>query len=305
MINQVSFPVAPQARRVPEIPPADQKLRVVIDSDAKNEVDDQWALALAILSPERFEIEGFVGANFDNAWGGPGSPAASAEEIATVLEKAGMADRWPIYEGSDPMRYQFAPSPSEGVDFIVDRARAGTPEDPLWVIGLGAATDMASAILQAPDIVDRVVAFWHLRTRWPEKCYNFNVFGDVRAARMLFHSPLSFVLFDTGTYLRCSMEESAERVAPHGKLGRYLHEYRHRQAWYASPTKGFFDLGDIAALVDPDLACWDEVDCPKVDWDLSYRHTGDMGRILRCYHVDRDRTFGLLYRKLREAFPAS
>jgi len=32
---------------------------VIIDSDAKNEIDDQWAIGLAILSPERFEIEGF------------------------------------------------------------------------------------------------------------------------------------------------------------------------------------------------------------------------------------------------------
>ena len=58
-------------RSVPAIPPKGRRMRVVIDSDAKNEIDDQWALALAILSPERFEIEGFVGANFDNQRGGP------------------------------------------------------------------------------------------------------------------------------------------------------------------------------------------------------------------------------------------
>jgi hypothetical protein len=35
------------SRRVPEIPPRHEKLRVVIDSDAKNEIDDQYATALA------------------------------------------------------------------------------------------------------------------------------------------------------------------------------------------------------------------------------------------------------------------
>jgi hypothetical protein len=146
--------------------------------------------------------------------------------------------------------------------------------------------------------VDRVIAFWHLRTRWPEKCYNFNVFGDVRAARLLLHSPLSFVLFDTGTYLRCPMEESERRVKPYGELGRYLHEYRHRDPWFANPRKGFYDLGDIAALVDPTLACWEETPCPAVNWDLRYQFEGTLGTILRCYHVDRDRTFGLLYDRL-------
>ena len=89
--------------------------------------------------------------------------------------------------------------------------------------------------------MDRVVVFWHFRTRWPEKCYNFNVFGDPRAAKLIFHSPLSFVLFDTGLYLRCPMEESERRVAPHGELGRHLHEFRYERSGFQSPKKGFFD----------------------------------------------------------------
>ncbi len=294
----MQFDIEPKDRKVPVIPPRGERMRVVIDSDAKNEIDDQWAIALAILSPERFEIEGFVGANFENRWGGPEGVEQSVREIEKVLKKAGMAGRWPVKHGSHPMQYQFAPAESEGVDFIIERAMAGSPEDPLWVVGLGASTDMASALLKEPRILDRVVAFWHFRTRWPVKCYNFNVYGDVRAARLLFHSPLSFVLFDTGTYLRCSMEESERFVRPYGELGAYLHEYRHRHPGFTSPKKGFFDLGDIAALLDPDLASWAVEDCPEVDWDLEYRFTGTMGSILRCYHVDRDRTFQLLYDRL-------
>jgi len=298
----VRFELDPKDRKVPRIPPKGQRIRVLIDSDAKNEIDDQWAIALAILSPKRFDIEGFVGANFDNQRGGSDGVGKSVREIQTVLEKAGMAGKWPVKHGSHPMQYQFVPSESEGVDSIIERAMAGPPEDPLWVVGLGAATDMASAFLKEPRIVDRVVVFWHFRTRWPEKCYNFNVVGDVRAARLIFHSPLSFVLFDTGTNLRCPMEESERFVAPYGELGKYLHEYRHNSPWFMDPHKGFYDLGDIAALLDPELACWEETDCPEVDWDLDYRFKGTMGSILRCYHVDRDRAFALLYEKLRACF---
>ena len=298
----MSSEIDPRDRKIPQIPPKGQRLRLLIDSDAKNEIDDQWAIALAILSPERFEIEGFVGANFDNQRGGPDGVQKSVREIETVLGKAGMAGRWPVKHGSHPMCYQFEPSESEGVDYIIERAMAGSVEDPLWVVGLGAATDMASAYLKEPRIVDRVIVFWHFRTRWPEKCYNFNVIGDVRAARLIFHSPLSFVLFDTGTYLRCPMEESERSVASYGALGRYLHEYRYSSPGFMSPRKGFYDLGDIAALVDPSLACWEETQCPEVGWDLSYQFKGTLGSILRCYHVDRDRTFSLLYDKLRTAY---
>lgn len=296
------FSKEPKQRSVPQIPSRDKKLRVVIDTDAKNEIDDQWAIALTILSPERFDIQGFVGANFDNSRGGRQGIAASVKEIKTVLDLAGMADRWPVYAGSHPMQYQFEPSESEGVDFIIDCAMRSSPQDPLWVIGLGAATDIASAILKAPAIIDRIIAFWHFRTHWPEKCYNFNVIGDVRAARLVFHSPLSFALFDTGTYLRCPMEESAIQVAPYGALGAYLHDYRLTDPYFMRPEKGFFDLGDVAALLDPDIACWEVEQCPEVGWDLSYHFTGNLGSILRCYHVDRDATFKLLYDRLHKVF---
>ena len=288
----------PKTRKVPVIPPVDRSIRILIDADAKNEIDDQYAIALAIASPDRFRIEGFVGANFDNERGGVDGVRKSVDEINLVLDKAGMKGKWPVLHGSDPMRYQREPSESEGVEFIIDRAMASTPGDPLWVVGLGASTDIASAYLKAPEIADRIVVFWHFRTRWPEKCWNFNVFGDVRAARTVFHSPMSFVLFDTGTYLRVSMEETERELRPLGALGEYLHEYRKASPRWTTTEKGFFDLGDIAALADPAIACWEQTPCPEVGWDLQYRFTGNMGEILRCYHIDCPATFRLLFDRM-------
>ena len=287
-------------RVLPKIPPKGKRIRVIFDTDTKNEIDDIWAMALAVLAPERFQIEGFVAANFDNRRpeAGPDSVEASAREVETILAKAGLAGKYPIKRGSAPMRYQYEPSESEGVDFIIARAMASTPEDPLWVVGLGAATDIASAYLKEPRIAERVRVFWHFRTRWPKQCWNFNVIGDVRAARIVFHSDLAFVLFDTGTHLSCPMEFSQQFVSC-GPLGRYLHEYRLESTYYRRPDKGFFDLGDIAALIDPDLASWEVVDGPEVDWDLTYKHTQRKGKILRCYDIDRKKTMQLLYHRLK------
>jgi hypothetical protein len=47
------------------------------------------------------------------------------------------------------------------------------------------------------------------------------------------------------------MEESEKTVRPHGELGRYLHDYRLTDDYFMEDKKGFFDLGDIAAMVDP------------------------------------------------------
>jgi purine nucleosidase len=287
-------------RSIPVIPPKGEKLRVVIDSDAHNEIDDVWAVALALLSPERFQIEGFVAANYDNEnlGAGPRSVETSANTIDDLLRKTGLAGKIPVKFGSPPMRYQFEPVESEGVDFIIEKAMASTPEDPLWLIGLGAATNIASAYLKEPRIAERTIIFWHGRTEWPQRAMNFNVIGDVRAARMLFHSDLSFVLFDTGGHLFCPMEES-EQWVEFSELGRFLHEFRFQNQWYQSPTKGFYDLGDIAALLDPDIATWEIASCPEVMWDLAYRFSNRKGRILRCSDVDRDKTFELLRQKLK------
>ncbi|MBT3194064.1 MAG: hypothetical protein HN341_16090 [Verrucomicrobia bacterium] len=71
---------------------------------------------------------------------------------------------------------------------------------------------------------ERMNVLWHFRTRWPEKCFDFDVFGDVRAAKTVFHSALPFVLFDTGTYLRAEMVETEKHLKPCGRLAEYLHD---------------------------------------------------------------------------------
>jgi inosine-uridine nucleoside N-ribohydrolase len=293
----------PTQRKVPVIPPREQRIRLLIDSDAKTELDDQWAISLAILSPERFDIEGFVGATYRKPDFGLNPVEASAQEIELVLEKAGFAGRWPVKRGSHPLQYSWAPTESEGVDFIIERAMAGSAENPLWIMGQGPATDIAAALLIEPRIVDRVVAFWHLRTQWPVRCTNPNVYADVRAARNLFSSPLSFVLCDAGTYLYCSPAESERMVKPYGALGAYLHEYRYtRPEQFMKEKTPFVGLASVAALIDPSPGAWDVTECPEVEWDLSYRFKGTLGSILRLYHVDRERTYALLYDRLRKYY---
>lgn len=286
-------------RQVPEIPPCGERIRVIIDTDAACEIDDLYAIALAVLAQERFEIEGFVAAHFGDA-GGPDGVEKSLAAIQTVLDRAGMAGRFPVKRGSHPLQYSTEPEDSEGVDFILQRASAKVDDRPLWIISLGACTDVACAYLKRPEIADRVVVFWHGRTQWPDKAWNFNAYNDLKAVRILFSSNLPLILFDTGTELYCPMDESEREIKPHGRLGGYLHEFRYRNAYFQSPKKGFFDLGDIAAIIDPSLVQSEVVAAPSVNWDMLYNHRQTHGRMLRIHQIDRDGTFALLYARLRE-----
>jgi purine nucleosidase len=278
-------------------PPAGP-VRVIIDLDAANEVDDQYALALALGFPEKIRIEGLVAAHFGDAGGSAGIEKSYAE-ILRILEKAGMSGRFPVKRGADPLQYRDRIPANEGVDFIIEKAKASTPEDPLWLVLLGPATNAAAALLKEPGIADRLVVFWHGRTQWPVRCWNFNAYNDIRAARLLFELPCRFILFDTGTHLRIPMEETQRRFAPLGPLGAYLHEIRNQKPWYASPGKGFFDLGDIAALADPSCVRWERVEAPGVDHDLRYDFARKNGEIVRIYHVETEPAFNLLEQALR------
>jgi purine nucleosidase len=289
---------------VPKIPPKGEKIKVLIVSDATNEIDDVWAISLALLYPERFEIVGFVGSNYDHTHSGigPKSVGMSVREINRILARAGMPRGYPVMHGAHPMQYEFMPSKSEGVDFIVEQALLCSPENPLWVVGLGSATDLASAYLTNPTIARRVVMFWHARTEntWPHRAHNYNIKGDMHAARMMFHAPFPLVLFDTGTHLYAGpIEETNEYVRPYGPLGEYLYEYRLKNSYYLDPKKGYFDLGDIAALLDPDIATWEEIDCPRVTYYMDYDFKNTNGKILRCKYVDRDKTFQYFYDGLK------
>ena len=276
---------------------------MIIDADAANEVDDQYAIALALGNPQRIRLEGFVAAHFGDAGGSKGIDRSFAE-IETLLEKAGMQGRFPIKRGADPLQYRDRIPENEGVDFILEKARASSPEDPLWLVMLGPATDGAAALLKDSTIADRIIIFWHGRTQWPVRAWNFNAYNDVRAVRILFELPCRLVLFDTGTYITAPMEQTKERIAPLGPLGAYLHEIRNRRPAWESPMKGFFDLGDVAAIVDPSTVRWQTVDAPQVDHDLRYDFSRNRGPIIRIYHVETEPTWRLLEDALR-SLPAS
>jgi purine nucleosidase len=280
-------------------PPPPGPLRVIIDTDAANEIDDQYAMSLAFGFPERVHLEGIVAAHFGLSGGSAGIEKSYAE-AQRVIERAGLAGKVPLKKGSDPLVYRDRVPPSEGVDFIIEVAKSATPESPLWLVLLGPATDAAAVLLKEPSIADRMIVFWHGRTQWPLRCWNFNAYNDIKAAQVVFELPCRMVLFDTGTYLTISKEESERRFAGVGQLGKYLQEIRSRQPGYLSPKKGFFDLGDTAALVDPAAVRYERTEAPTVDHDLRYDFTRTHGEIVRIYHVERDRSFDLLEEALHK-----
>lgn len=281
------------------LPPVETKLRIVIDSDAANEIDDLYAIALAIHAPERFNIEGFVATHFAQHTGRQ-SIERSYDVLSELLKLAGKADHYRVVKGGDPIAYLDEPSDSEGARLIIELAHAGSPNDPLWVLGLGAATNLASALLIDPTIIPKVRYIYHARSEWswPERSEQFNVGGDIRAARVLLESGVPLVWFDTGTRLTCPMQETEKRLLPLGGLPAFLHEYRYRNPKYQSENKGFFDLGDIAWIMQPEVCLTEIVGVPHMDWKMVFSHQGDLGQMRRVFEVSPEPVWKLFFERL-------
>jgi len=137
------------------IPDPSKKVRVILNTDAKNEADDQYAIVHTILTP-LFELHGIIPAHFGDRRG-PGSLQASHDEVLKLLDLMDLKGRIPVHAGAEKwLPDEKTPVPSEGSALIIGEALKDDPR-PLHVAFLGPLTDMASALLEKPAIAERNV----------------------------------------------------------------------------------------------------------------------------------------------------
>ena len=115
--------------------PENKRVRVIVDTDCKNEADDQFALAHHLMTP-RFDVRGIVAAHFDgNAreYGRGNTEQASYDEIGKILDLMDLRGKYPVYHGV-PCALQDPNTPldAEGVQFIIEEALRAD-ERPLYI----------------------------------------------------------------------------------------------------------------------------------------------------------------------------
>ncbi|CAN5614017.1 nucleoside hydrolase [soil metagenome] len=130
-------------------------LRVVLDCDTANEVDDQFAIAHALgLPPGTLDVRGVVSVHNTTAHG-PSSRDIYQEEAERMVALCGPDA--PCIPGAErPMESRSSPVKSEGLDFLVEEARS----EPLTIIATGPATDVASLVSCAPEVRENLRVVW-------------------------------------------------------------------------------------------------------------------------------------------------
>jgi len=290
-----------------KLQPPEHPVDVVLDTDAYNEIDDQFAIAYLLRSSDRLHTKALYAAPFFNS--NAASPAdgmeRSYQEILHLLQLMKLEGQVPVFRGSENyLPDETTPVVSAAAQDLARRAMNYTAEAPLYVVAIGAITNVASALLLNPAIADRIVIVWlggH-SLHW-DHTKEFNMKQDVAAARVVFNCSAPLVqlpCMGVVSEFRLSEPELRHWLLGKNELCTYLAQHAIDAVTYAvgKPwTRIIWDVTAVAWLLGGFTR--DRIlPRPIPEYDNTY--TIDQSRPLFCYvnHIRRDALADDLIRKL-------
>ena len=289
--------------------PFEYTVRVITDTDAKNEADDQFEIVHSLLTP-RFDNIGIIAAHF-GIQKSISSMEDSYDEITHLLDLMKM-DKSLAYRGAKhALPDDNTPVCSKGSELIIEEAMKDDNR-PLFVTCLGPLTDIASAYLKEPRIADRLTVIWIGGNSYPDGGEEYNLGNDVKAANIVFKSDIPLWQVPRNVYQKMlvSVAELECRVKPNGDIGKYLftqlEEYQYKK--FTNPVKRTTKTGEQWCLGDSPavgLLLYDHpysyewLPAPDITSDMRYIHNGK-NRNIRVYN-DIDSRFIIedFYSKLK------
>ncbi|MBQ7839668.1 MAG: nucleoside hydrolase [Lachnospiraceae bacterium] len=287
------------------------KVDVVIDTDTFNEIDDQFAISYLLASSDKLNLKALYAAPFFNSHSESPKDGMekSYDEILRLLELTGRQEFIPVtYKGSeDYLPDENTPVVSDAARNLIERAMTYSPEAPLYVIAIGAITNVASALLLNPEIAERLVIVWlggHGREYHNNK--EFNLIQDVAAARVLFKSGAPVVQLPCKgvvSEFSVSVAEMERYLLGKNALCDFLvKRVKDEVASYAEGlvvSRVLWDVTTVAWLLNDNdrfmLTRLASLPVPEYDGLCAYDHS----RLIQyVYHINRDQLVTDLFMKL-------
>ena len=281
--------------------------RAVLDTDTFNEIDDQFAVVHALLAPSQIRLEALYAAPFHNelSTGPADGMRKSYDELRRLLDRL-PADT-PVFEGSTAwLPGPDTPVPSPAATDLIARAATASKDDPLYVLTIGAPTNVASAVLTEPSIADRIVIVWlgGNPSGWPD-ALEFNAEQDLHATHVLLDGPAPLVHIpcrNVAEHLRTTRTEIEAYVRSAGPIGAYLADiYAGHVPDSPGRSKVIWDLAVVAWLIEPSWVPTAVVHSPLLTPAGTWSHDPRRHLIREAYAVDRDAIFADLFTRLAAA----
>ena len=280
---------------------------MVLDTDTYNEIDDQFALVYALLSMENFNIKAVYAAPFSNSRADNPTKGMelSYEEILRILDKMNIDPEGFAFMGSKKyLSKDLQPEASPATDDLIDRAMRHTSEDPLYVVPVGAITNIANAILLKPEIARNIVVIWlggHAHD-WPNT-REFNMRQDKAAANVILDSGVPFVQYPcmgVVSEFHTTVPEMEHYLKGRNEISDYLLQifkdyHEDHFAW----SKVIWDMTAVSYLVNRDWSPSHLVHAPRVSELDTYSFDNNRHMIRKVYHVRRDAIWKDFFTKIQ------
>jgi inosine-uridine nucleoside N-ribohydrolase len=296
-----------------KLTPPTGKVNAVIDSDTYNEIDDQFAVAYALRSTDKMNIEAVYAAPYlnDRSTSAGDGMRKSHEEILRILKRLNVESAGFAFTGSP----NFMTAANKPVDSPAARdliAKAGRSRtEPLYVITIGAPTNVSSAILMEPKIKDSIVVVWlgGQPFSWPT-AREFNLMQDLHASRVLYDSGVPLVNVPTvnvSEHLRSTTHEIDHFLKGKTPIADYLATEFTTYAKTQTKDPAFayskviWDISAVAWLIEPKWVPSMLAPSPMLTDDMKYRSQAGRHMVRVATGCNRDRIFNDMFQKLTRA----
>jgi len=308
--GRISFPDLEPAFRREKLALPQGRIRAVLDTDTFNEVDDQFAVSMAMLAPEKFDMRAITAAPFFNtkSSGPADGMEKSYQELLRLMNLLHHPAENFIFRGSQSyLPDRNTPVDSPAARRIIELAQEAEKDGvTLYVLAIGAITNVASALLMAPEIVRNTVVVWlggHPEY-WPHN-REFNLIQDVPAAQVVFDSGVPLVqipCMSVAELLLTGPDELRNRCVPAGPLGTFLAQRVFDEiATYNGYSRPIWDISAPGYFLVPEAFDCVVAPAPHLADSSAWVMDASRHEMVIVRHISRDPVFEKLFELLKQA----
>ncbi|MGI6563017.1 MAG: nucleoside hydrolase [Clostridia bacterium] len=283
------------------------KLDMVLDTDTYNEIDDQFAVCYALCAEDKLNVKAIYAAPFFNSMstGPKDGMEKSYEEILKLLNSMGRSHENFVFKGSDRyLENRNTPCDNPAVRDLIEKALAQPEDRPLYVATIGAITNIASAILIEPRIIEKIVVVWlggHTHSYPHTK--EFNMYQDKTAANVVFDSKVPLVqipcMGGVASRLITTLYDLSAHLKGKNKMcDTLLKIYEGCASDHFGYGRVIWDISTVAWLINPSWVPGAFVSSPIVNENDRYSFDPRRHLIYCAYDIDRNAVFKDMYERL-------
>jgi inosine-uridine nucleoside N-ribohydrolase len=208
----------------------------------------------------------------------------------------------PYYKGSEQfLSDKNVPVESEAADNIINTVM--NSDERIYMVAIGAITNVASAIIKCPEIVNKAVVIWlggHAYTYRDTR--EFNLYQDVMSAQVVFDSNIPLIQIPCNgvcTEFVTTIPELEYYLRGKNELCDYLVDIV--RSYTKKPygwSKVVWDVTALAVLIQPSALSYSIIPRPYVTSECRYAFNNEREHYIYVHKLSRDPIFADMFAKL-------